>query len=67
MRARVYMSYSERHHPTLGAIYRTHVFGGTINTAYPDPGKNEQFLEVQMRAVRRVIGEHYPDLGFEEP
>lgn len=67
MRARVYMSYSECHHSALGEAYRTHIFGGTVNTAYHDAGKNERFFDLQMRALRRVIGEHYPDLGFERP
>ncbi len=64
MRARLYMSYSECHHPALGESYRTHIFGGTVNNAYPDAEKNGRFLDLQMRALRRVIREHYPDLGF---
>jgi len=66
MRARLYMSYSQDYHPALGETYRTLIFGGTANNAYPDKAKNERFLDLQMRAVRHVIGKHYSDLGFEQ-
>jgi len=66
MRALIYMSYSEDHHPVLGDSYRTLIFGGTANNGYPDKAKNKRFLDLQMRALRQVIGKHYWELGFEQ-
>ncbi|MGH9900591.1 MAG: hypothetical protein ACRD68_02005, partial [Pyrinomonadaceae bacterium] len=66
MRARLYMSWSECAHPALGESYRTLIFGGTANNSYPDAVKNARFLDLQMRALRRVMREHYADFGFRQ-
>jgi hypothetical protein len=64
MRARLYLSHGEGRHPRLGGVYRTVIFGGTVNTGYRDAEENERFLERQAEAARQVIGRYYPHLGF---
>lgn len=64
MRARLRMSYCEGRDPRLGEVYRTAIFGGTINEGYPDAARNELFLDRQTAALRHVIERHYAHLGF---
>jgi hypothetical protein len=35
--------------------YKTFIYGGTVNLAYPDAAENAAFLDAQMDAVRRAI------------
>ena len=71
MHARLYVCFDAvPHHPQVGGpAYRTFIFGGTVNQwwAGTDPARlatNAAFLELQAKAVRALIAERFPDLGF---
>ena len=55
----------EEFSPELGeTAYKTFLFGGTIHQGYPDAAKNRAFLDAQLAALRKVMDERFPDLGF---
>jgi hypothetical protein len=47
-------------------VYKTYIFGGTVNEAYPNPAENQRFLELQLAAVRRIMLLE-EGLGFSSP
>lgn len=55
-----------------GPVYRTYVFGGTVNEWWarqPDPDvdrreHNRQFLALQMKTLETLIRDEFPSLGF---
>jgi hypothetical protein len=65
MHGELYMSFTEGLDPVSHErMYRTTIFGGTINQGYPDAAKNRAFLDAQLGALRKVMEERFPDLGF---
>lgn len=64
MHGKFYMYFKEDRDPdTHEEIYRTFMFGGTVNEAYPDRAENERFLSLQMTALEHVI-DREAGLGF---
>jgi hypothetical protein len=63
MFVRLYSSYSEEAKPGGEAVYKTHMFGGTINEGYRDVAENDRFLNLQLRAVEQMMLRD-PTLGF---
>jgi hypothetical protein len=56
MQGRFYMSFKEEPNTVTGEpSYKTFMFGGTVNEAFPDKAENERFLDLQMEALRRVM------------
>ena len=49
-------------------VYRTYLFGGTVNESWADTpekeAENERFLGLQMGAVEKVMTSSYADVGF---
>ena len=70
MSAKLYMCFhAEEQDTDFGEpVYRTLLFGGTINETWADtPEKkkeNERFLALQMNAVEKVMTHSYKDVGF---
>jgi hypothetical protein len=64
MRGKFYISFKEENDRGTGEpVYKTYMYGGTVNEGYPDGAENERFLELQMRSLRRILaGER--GLGF---
>jgi hypothetical protein len=64
MRARFHLSHTTAYDALHREdVYKTYLFGGTVNEAYPDPRENGRFLDLQMEAVRKII-EREGNLGF---
>jgi hypothetical protein len=63
MWVRLYSSYREEVKPGGEAVYKTHMFGGTIHEGYRDVAENDRFLNLQMRAVEQIMLKD-PTLGF---
>ena len=54
MFVRLYSSCSEEVKPGGEAVYKTHMFGGTINEGYRDVAENDRFLN--LRSIHRDLG-----------
>lgn len=71
MKARLYMCARKvEHDPYAGeAVWQTFLFGGTVNQWWAARNdrfeENEEFLACQCEAVREVITQSFPDLGFD--
>jgi hypothetical protein len=71
MKARLYMCARKvERDPYAGeAVWQTFLFGGTVNKWWARQGygrtkENDDFLEAQLEAVRKVMLTSYPELGF---
>jgi hypothetical protein len=70
MTAKLYMCFDKKHDDVdFGEpVYRTFLFGGTINEDWAktpeQKAENARFLDLQMKAVEKVMTKSYKDLGF---
>jgi hypothetical protein len=70
MTATLFMSFREvKNDPYTGKdVFQTFLFGGTVNewwqATFGKVGDNRRLLGLQLDAVKRVIVDAYPDLGF---
>ncbi|MCA2979278.1 MAG: hypothetical protein INH41_23315 [Myxococcaceae bacterium] len=70
MAATLFMTFREvKNDPYTGQdVFQTFLFGGTVNEwwqgTFGKAGDNQRLLGLQLDAVRRVITDAYPDLGF---
>ena len=64
MKGQFYISYKEDVDAlTREAIFRTYMFGGTVNETYPNKAENDRFLRLQMLSLIRIIAKEQ-GLGF---
>jgi len=52
MHARAYVCHSQTRD---GTAFRTFAFGGTVRQGFPNQAESEQFLDLQMAAIRKVM------------
>jgi len=79
MKASFYLFYKKEYDKNYEEeVFKTFFFGGTINLDYPSLAKinnrslseeklihkNNKFLEEQLKAVQKIIGAKYSNLGF---
>ncbi len=70
MKAGFYLCYTEEKSDYLDLkgeiIYKTYIFGGTINRLYDkkDAQLNENFLEAQLESAQKLISKSFSDIGF---
>lgn len=64
MRGRFYISFKADNEGGE-AVYKTWMFGGTVNEGYPDKAENERFLGLQMRSIEEIMARE-KGIGFPE-
>jgi hypothetical protein len=63
MHGKFYMSFKEDKDEHGQEIYKTFMFGGTVNADYPDAAENDRFLGLQMQSLEHVI-DRESGIGF---
>jgi hypothetical protein len=64
MRGKFYMTFKEERDRLSGeAVYKTFMYGGTVNEGYPNRAENERFLRLQIRSLEGIMARE-KDLGF---
>jgi hypothetical protein len=64
MSAEIYMCFVREYDLEYKAdVFKTYMFGGTINDNYPDAAENARFLQLQMDSLRKIIAD-MKDVGF---